>query len=256
MHEPEMGDVQETFQPAAGERGYVDAGTVDLLESLVVPVGHGRDHGVGVRGRSQAGPHQPVPLDDGEGPQIQPGRDLRLGMRRHLHASPAVTEAQPVVRAGDAGAVARAEAQRDAPVRADVVGHDHAAVRSVGDQGLVEQTYGDGGVADLARSGDRVPVPGEIRPVVGVERAVTGQEGPGRCSGHAEVLPRSAAETARQAPVRRARQGDGVGEVRGEMRAATSLVPGERRRRTTAPGRSPAAVIGTRSGVRALGRRM
>lgn len=158
------------------------------------------------------------------------------------HTPPALTETQPVIRAGDAAPVAAAEAERHAPVRADVVGHDHAAAHPVGHQRLVQQPYGGRGVADLARQGDGVPVPGEDRPVVGVERAVPGQGGrPGQGSGHTEG---PSTDTRPQRPPGR-RCG----------KACAGETNGEHRRPGTGQSHRP-LVIGTRSGPGALGRRM
>lgn len=120
---------------------------------------------------------QPVPLHRRVGAQGETLRDLPGGMRRDGDAGTADTKPDSVVRASDALAATGAQRQRYAAVRADVVGDHDGVAGAVDDQRFVKQGGPDRCGRDLAGHGDRVPVPGQDRPVGRVEGAISRQRG-------------------------------------------------------------------------------
>jgi len=57
-------------------------------------------------------------------------------------------------------------------VGTQIVGYNDLAGYPIDDQKLVQQLYGHGAVDNLPRLRDWIPVPGELHPIIGVERAV------------------------------------------------------------------------------------
>jgi hypothetical protein len=60
-------------------------------------------------------------------------------MCRYVLADAGFTKFQPVVGAGDSSAIAGSEAAGESAMRADIVGNDNAALRSVDDERLIQQ---------------------------------------------------------------------------------------------------------------------
>jgi len=180
VDEAEMGDIKKPFELAAGERGYVERRAGQLLEPVVVPVRRDGDRrrrrGVfeGVVVRPQTRPDEAVALHDRVGAQMHTERDLALGVRGDVHTATARTELETVVGAADPGPVAFASAgaERDAAVRADVVGDDDISGGAVDHEALVQERGPDWTRRDVAGQGNRIPVMGKDRPILGLECAL------------------------------------------------------------------------------------
>ncbi len=98
---------------------------------------------------------------------------VRLG-GNHV-ATAALAEAKSVIGAGDSLAIVPAHTERSAAMGAEIVGDDNLISDPVDDQQFVEQFRRYGAVDNLPRQRNWVPVPGKLRPIIGVKSAVERQ---------------------------------------------------------------------------------
>ena len=95
-----------------------------------------------------------------------------MGLGGDHVATPLGTETKSVIGAGDSLAVVPAHTERRAAMGTEIVGNDYLAVDSVDDEQGVQQFCGYGTIDYFPRQCNRIPVTGELHPVIGVKRAI------------------------------------------------------------------------------------
>ena len=186
MNEGKVRDIEEPLDLAPGIAMDVDPRADDLLEPGLVPMGHVHD-----RARSRlsifrikAGPHEAIAFDRRIGRQMELRGDRPLGLGRNMDTAPARAEGQPVIRAFDPLAIGPPHAERHPAMGATVGRHDNRAIiPPIDHQRLIEQHGLERCFAHLAHQCDRIPVPGQDRPVLRIERATIGERGARRGAG-------------------------------------------------------------------------